>query len=181
MGDSSPVRRGKFVLERLLCTTLGRPPPGVNADMPPSGTTSDCKRDRYASHAIGGCRSCHAIIDPLGFSLENFDLSGQYRTTEAGHPECAIDGRGALADGRQFQGPRGLVDALLESGDLERCAVQKWYTFVIGRAPALDPGEQRLIDDLLTRFEAGGRDFKALLVETVAHPLFSQLRQELAP
>lgn len=176
VGDSSPVRRGKFVLQRLLCTELGKPPNGVPADRPPSGATGDCKRARYAAHAVGGCAACHTRLDPLGFALENFDLAGRYRTTEDGHPECTVDARGQLPDGRPFDGARGLVDALLASGELERCAVAQWTRFVVGRE--LAPADQPLVDDLVSRFEGGERRFRALVVETVAHPLFTYVRRE---
>jgi hypothetical protein len=113
---TSPVLRGKWILETLLGTPPPPPPPNVaeldetaGADKPAS------LRERLELHrADAACASCHATMDPLGFGLENFGVLGQWRSEVDGVP---IDARGELPDGTQFEGPAALKKLLLERQD----------------------------------------------------------------
>jgi hypothetical protein len=131
---TSPVLRGKWLLENILGTPPPPPPPNVpslNVEEKP-GEKPATIRERLAQHRANPvCASCHARIDPLGFALENFDAIGKWRTTDAGKP---VDASGQLPDGSQIDGPAGLRDVLLGKRDEFVIAVtQKLLTYALGR------------------------------------------------
>src|SRR6059036_3260949 len=109
---TSPVLRGKWVLENIV----GAPPPPPPPNVPPLKTDNPegkilTMRERMAAHRANPvCASCHQIMDPVGFSLENYDAIGRWRTDETGTP---IDASGNLPDGVKFDGASGLRQALL--------------------------------------------------------------------
>ncbi len=183
--DTSPTQRGIFVRTRLLCTEVGKPPPSVNADMPPvSATASNCKADRYASHAsTGNCKTCHQGLDPIGFGIEQFDQAGVYRTTDNGAPTCALDGKGKIAGlpagDVEFQGVTGLSDVLMNSGKFEQCIVTQIFRFASGRREA--PADLALIDNLTTGFKNKNRIFSELLLDYVSDSTFAFRKDEAAP
>jgi len=111
---TSPTQRGRFVVSRFLGVDPPSPPANVPplAERPPS---PGAMRDRMQAHKVNpSCASCHAIFDPLGMALENFDAAGGWRTTDGGSP---IDASGTLVDGTPFTGPAGLREALLKYRD----------------------------------------------------------------
>jgi mono/diheme cytochrome c family protein len=127
------VGRGKWILENLL----GAPPPAPPPDVPPlaeskSGGKVLTLRERMQQHRANPvCASCHARMDPLGFALENFDATGQWRTMEAGAP---IDASAALPDGTRFEGPGGLRKMLLgQSEQVATATTEKLLTYALGR------------------------------------------------
>lgn len=130
---TSPVKRGKWVLEAILGTPP--PPPSPDAgeldDTVPvdSGLTM---RERFEQHrADSACAICHRRIDPLGFGFETFDPVGRYRTQADGKP---VDPRGTLLDGRSFTGPAELKQVLIEDRDaFTRALAEKMLTYAIGR------------------------------------------------
>ena len=104
---TSPVIRGKWILTNILGAPPPPPPPNVPAlkDNTRSAKTLSM-RERLAQHrANPACAGCHKLMDPVGFSLENFDAVGRWRTTEDGKP---IDATGGLPDGSKFDGVAGL-------------------------------------------------------------------------
>jgi Protein of unknown function (DUF1592)/Protein of unknown function (DUF1588)/Protein of unknown function (DUF1585)/Protein of unknown function (DUF1587)/Protein of unknown function (DUF1595)/Planctomycete cytochrome C len=129
---TSPVIRGKWVLENIL----GAPPPPPPANVPDlkDNTVSSLLsvRERLAEHrANAACASCHNLMDPVGFALDNYDAVGRWRATEAGQP---IDVVGGLPDGSEFTGVAGLEQALLERPELfVRTLTEKLLTFALGR------------------------------------------------
>ncbi len=114
---TSPVLRGKWILETLLGTPPPPPPPGVpTLDAGGSPEAGKSLRERLEQHrADPACASCHAALDPLGFGLENFDVLGRWRDEADGVP---IDATGKLPDGSSFDGPEGLKELLLQRKDL---------------------------------------------------------------
>ena len=132
---TSPTKRGLWVLENLLGSPPPPPPPNVpalsDADQSHEGRSLSM-RERMEAHRTGPiCASCHRRMDPLGFSLENFDGIGAWRSTEGGTP---IDASSTLPDGAGFEGPSGLRDLLL--GREERFAetvTEKLLTYALGR------------------------------------------------
>ena len=130
---TSPVLRGKFVLENLL----GGPPPEPPPNVPALETSSDGKiltmREAMVMHRENpACRVCHAAMDPIGFSLENYDVVGKWRREFAGQP---IDASGLLPDGNTFDGPDGLQGLLLERpDDLVGTITEKLMRFALGRS-----------------------------------------------
>ena len=132
---TSPVVRGKWVLENLLGTPLPPPPPDVPAleEKPDPGGEAQSMRARIAQHrANPACASCHATMDPLGLSLENFDMVGRWRDVD--EALIPIDASGVLPDGTTFDGPDGLRNVLVGDPDrFVRTVSEKMLTYALGR------------------------------------------------
>ena len=130
---TSPVVRGKWVLENILGTPPPPPPPDV-PDLPEreAGEAQRSLRARLEAHRANPvCSACHARMDPLGFALEHFDAVGKWRTAEGGVP---IDASGALPDGTTFDGLPGLRDVLLARQDeFVTTVAEKLLTYALGR------------------------------------------------
>jgi hypothetical protein len=131
---TSPVVRGKWVLENFLGTSPPPPPPNV-PDLKPSVEPGAVlsMRDRMLAHrANPTCASCHAIMDPIGLALEHFDGVGRLRTlSESSEP---IDASGTLPDGTRFDGVAGLKQALLARSDQFVATIaEKLLTYALGR------------------------------------------------
>ena len=129
---TSPVIRGKWVLENLLGTPPPPPPANVPALVDNTVSSSLTVRERLAQHRADiACAGCHKLMDPVGFSLENFDAVGRWRTYEEGRP---IDASAGLPDGSRFEGVAGLERALLNRPELfVRTLTEKLLTFALGR------------------------------------------------
>jgi hypothetical protein len=133
---TSPVLRGKWVLDNLL----GAPPPQPPPDVPALQENShDAKpvplRVRLQQHRANPiCSSCHATMDPIGFALENLDAVGAVRTFDSGE---RVEVAGELADGTKLDGPVGLQNVLIGKGDVFRTAfTEKLLTYALGRGVA---------------------------------------------
>ena len=130
---TSPVVRGKWIMDNLL----GAPPPQPPANVPPlteitEGATPHTVRDRLEAHRKNpACASCHTKMDPIGFALENFDATGRWRTRDNGY---RLDARGQLVDGTHLDGPASLRNALVSRSDAFRTTfTQKLLTYALGR------------------------------------------------
>jgi hypothetical protein len=130
---TSPVLRGKWLLENILGTPPPPPPPGVPG-LKESGENGKpvTVRARLEQHRKDpACAVCHVRMDPLGFALENFDAIGRWRTTGDGAP---IDNSSVLPDGTSFQGVAGLRKILLgHGGQFARALTEKLMTYALGR------------------------------------------------
>lgn len=134
-GDTSPTERGKAVWTRLLCQEIPPPPPEVDSGIPPSGGPANaCKEQRYDMREKVECASCHAILDSIGFGLENYGPAGEWRVEEPDRSDCRIAGEGELAGSEPFAGAGALGTLLVETGQLEGCFMQNVYQFAVGRA-----------------------------------------------
>jgi mono/diheme cytochrome c family protein len=131
---TSPVKRGKWVLENLLGAPVPQPPPGVETNLTETtaGAAPTSVRQRLERHrANPNCASCHAVMDPVGFSLEPFDLIGKWRDADGGSP---VNATGRLADGTTLDGPASLRKALLSRRDaVAATATEKLLTYALGR------------------------------------------------
>ena len=132
---TSPVKRGKWILENLLGAPVPQPPPGVETNLTETdeaGSAPTSVRQRLERHrASPNCASCHAVMDPVGFSLEHFDLIGKWRETDGG---AAVNATGRLADGTALDGPATLRKALLERRtSVATTAAEKLLTYALGR------------------------------------------------
>ncbi len=158
-GRSSPTLRGKALREILLCEHVPRPPPNVDfskvENPDPSLKTMRQRLTVHRSNPV--CAGCHRITDPIGLALENFDGAGEYRATENGAP---IDASGTL-DGRDFNSPEGLGEALHDNPALSSCLVQR--AFAYGTGHALRPQDKPLLDYFNARFQAEGYRLPQLL------------------
>jgi hypothetical protein len=130
---TSPVKRGKWILENLLGTPPPPPLPNVG-ELRPTSQSGDVlsMRQRMEQHrARPVCASCHAMMDPLGLALENFDAVGKWRTL--GESSAPIDASGSLPDGTKFEGSAGLRQALLQSNRFAATLTEKMLTYALGR------------------------------------------------
>src|SRR5207253_3837822 len=128
---TSPVKRGKWVLEQLLGTPPPPPPPNV-PDLDDQKELTGTLRQRMEQHRANAiCASCHARMDPIGFAFENFDAIGAYRERDGQSP---IDPSGELPDGQKFDGPAGLKSILKGKKELfARSLAEKMLTYALGR------------------------------------------------
>jgi hypothetical protein len=179
---SSPVRRGVFVLT-LACQPPPPPPAGLIIT-PPTHSTVETTRERFAAHSDNpACASCHRFIDPPGFAFEHYDGVGQWRDTENGHP---IDATGGLVTARDeallapVDGLDALEEALAGSRQVHDCLARGVYQFALGRE--LTPADECTLAQVSERFWTSGGSFQGLLEAIVASPSFrGNLEPELAP
>lgn len=162
---TSPVLRGRWVLESLLGERVPPPPPGV-PPLEEKGQTADALslRQQLERHRQNpDCASCHDRMDPLGFGLENFDNLGRWRDTDRGQP---VDARGTLPSGQTFEGPAGLKSVLMARKDaVVRHLARKLTGFAFGRE--LNAFDQCVIDRALEMLQA--QEYRAsVLVEAIA-------------
>ncbi|HUS05932.1 MAG TPA: DUF1588 domain-containing protein, partial [Bryobacteraceae bacterium] len=157
---TSPVLRGKWLLDAILGTPPPPPPPNVPALDEHAGAAAKTLRERLAQHrADPACASCHSRIDPLGFALENFDPIGRWRTTDA---EMAIDTRGELPDGTKFEGPDQLKAVLLErKGLFLRNLTRRMLGYALGRGLTLR--DSCVVESLVKDVEAADYSAQALI------------------
>jgi hypothetical protein len=131
---TSPVRRGKFILNRMLCSTVPPPPPDVVPELPPPDPTKTLRQQMADHRTKASCATCHTIMDALGFAFEHFDGAGNYRANDQGH---AIDASGsAMIDGVgtiSFQDAAGLANALAASPAAHECFTRQWLRYAIDR------------------------------------------------
>lgn len=148
---TSPVLRGKWILE----TVLGTPPPPPPANVPSlkedhEGAAPQTLRERLEEHRRDPvCASCHSRIDPLGFALENYDVLGRWRSEDNGKP---IDSRGQLPDGAKIEGPEQLKKVLLDRKEVFlRHFTSKMLGYALGRG--LTPSDACTVDQIMGQLE----------------------------
>jgi len=157
---TSPTVRGKFVREALLCQSIPPPPPDVG-ELPEPSPDLPTMRERLREHRENpACATCHAVTDPIGLGLENFDAIGAFRERENG---ALIDPSGEL-DGTSFADARGLGEALRDHPDLTRCLVRNLYRYSSGHVETTR--EARMLDRVALGFEDEG--LRTLMVEIVS-------------
>lgn len=159
-GRSSPTIRGKTVRELFLCQTVPAPPGNVNFDVvqDTSNPIHKTARDRLVAHSTNPtCAGCHAVMDPIGLAMENYDAVGLYRTHENG---VEIDVSGTL-EGKSYRGLIELQKVLAESRAVPACLVKRVYEYGVGRATAR--GEREWLTNLTDRFGREGYEFPALI------------------
>lgn len=167
---TSPVIRGKWILENLLGAPPPDPPPDVPGLVETDGQgTALTMRERMARHrADPNCASCHAVMDPLGFSLEHFDAVGRWRTIgDAGE---RIDAAGAMPDGSEFEGVEGLRQALLSSELFLTTMTEKLMTYALGRG--LQPYDMPTVRRIVDRAAEEDYRFSAFIMGIVESPAF---------
>jgi hypothetical protein len=182
--QSSPVLRGKYVRERLLCQPIPPPPDGlmVVAPDPAPGLST---RERWAAHSTDpSCSGCHRLMDPIGFGFEHYDAIGQYREMDDGRP---VDARGELLAAGDvtgaFEGVPELAERLAASPEVADCMTAQWFQFALGRPEVDDDGCS--LSSLADVMEASGGDVRELIVAIVSTDAFLYRRaapgEEVSP
>lgn len=162
---TSPVLRGRWILEEILGSRVPPPPPGVPSLEEISAEEGDLTfRERLELHrAKPECASCHDRMDPLGFGLENFDAIGRWRNEAEGHP---VDAVGKLPSGETFSGPEELKQVLLKRQDeFQRHFIRKLLGFALGRS--LNKFDDCVIDDCMKAL-AENEMRSAVIIEVIA-------------
>ncbi|HEU5257301.1 MAG TPA: DUF1592 domain-containing protein [Vicinamibacterales bacterium] len=161
---TAPTLRGKWILENLI----GAPPPPPPANVPPldekPGAAPRTMRERMSAHRTAtACASCHRLLDPLGFAMENFDAVGAWRTHEGRAP---IDASGVLADGTMVNGVAELRDALATHPDLfARTLTEKLMTYALGRG--LQHYDMPVVRGIIRDAKPGGLRFSSIVLGIV--------------
>ncbi len=176
--QTSPVLRGQFVRDKLLCDPIPPPPPGVSVAPPRVDPTLTTKQ-RFAQHrASPSCAGCHALMDPIGFAFEHYDGIGRWRATEGAFP---IDATGQIRSTEDvnvsFDGAVELAARLAASKQVRRCLATQWFRFALGR------GERDLdtpsIDAAYQAFARAGFDVRELIVAIAAGDAFRHARADV--
>jgi hypothetical protein len=162
---TSPVKRGRWVLEQIL----GQPPPPPPPNVPelPEGSqavASGSLRQRMEQHrANPACANCHTRMDAIGFALENYNAVGAWRTKDG---SFEIDPSGTLPDGSTFKGVADLKKTILAKKDLfARCMIEKMMIYALGRG--LEPYDDRAVDKALASLTKNQYRFSSLVAEIV--------------
>lgn len=162
---TSPVKRGKWVLENIVGDPPPPAPPGVpSLEQSASGKEQLSLREQLEIHrANPSCASCHKVMDPIGLGLENFNAIGQYREKDG---KIAIDSAGQLADGRQFTGSKELLTCLLEDQDkFAHHFTTKLLTFALGRG--LVRQDTCTINDILAQTKSNQYNMREIVKSVV--------------
>ncbi len=169
---TSPVIRGKWVLANILGVPPPPPPPNVPSIEQTIGKNLSM-RERLAQHrADPVCAGCHKLMDPVGFSLENYDAVGRWRTSDAGQP---IDATGGLPDGSEFEGVDGLEHALLKRPELfAGVLTEKLLTYALGRG--VETYDEPAVRGILSKAQTDHFRFSSL-VRGIAESTPFQMRR----
>jgi hypothetical protein len=176
---TAPVLRGKWVLDNLLGIPPPPPPANVAASLPDKSEDGKVLtvRQQLETHRTNpACSPCHSLMDPIGFSLENFSAIGQWRTMDSGMP---LDASGALYDGTRFQGPVELRKLLLERQELVvHTVTEKLLTYALGRG--LESYDQPAVRSILRESAPRNYRWSSLILGIVNSTPF-QMRRSREP
>lgn len=173
---TSPVKRGKWVMENLLGTPLPPAPPNVPVLSDDNhGPLVGTLRQRMEQHrANPACAGCHARMDPIGFGLENYDAVGKWRIADGDTP---VDPSGVLPDGSKFSGPSQLRQVLMRKKTLfVHCLADKLMTYALGRG--LERTDRCNLDDIVNSTQKDGDRFSALVAAIVQSDPFREQRRD---
>jgi hypothetical protein len=175
---TSPVMRGKWVMEVLMGTPPPPPPPGVPALEATAGVAKGhvlTTRERMEMHrASPVCRSCHLFMDPIGLALDNYDVTGKWRIKEAGNP---LDTHGQLYDGTELASPKDLLNALLKRPDpLLRNFTVNLMAYALGRR--VEPYDMPTVRQIVRDAEKNGNKMSSFILGVVNSPAFRMQKAE---
>lgn len=159
---TNPVRRGVFLLRSIMCQELPEPPESIAEEIkPPDPVAGRTGRERYSIHSDNpGCASCHAVMDPPGFALENYDALGRWRNEEN---DVVIDASGELSLlARPFEGPQEMIQQIAEHPDTRDCFTKKWVSFAYGKI--LTEDDELLVTQTDEAFAATDGSVRSLLL-----------------
>ena len=166
---TSPVIRGKWVLDNILNEPPPPPPPDIPTLEESAGDSAGTMRQQLEKHrANTACAACHARMDPLGFGLENFDAIGRWRDRDGDAP---IDASGVLPGGRSFTGPAELKAVIVENKDaFTRALAEKMLTYATGRG--MEVRDRAAVRRIADRVEASEYRFQELILAVVESEAF---------
>ncbi|UQA58160.1 DUF1592 domain-containing protein [Polyangium aurulentum] len=164
---TSPTLRGKFVRERLLCTSIPAPPGNVVTTIPEGGDAKTMREKLKEHQTNPSCAGCHVMMDNIGLALENFDGVGAFRLTEN---DVTIDVSGSIDGDATFEGVRELGGVLREDERVGLCMVRNLFRQGTGHVDT--DGERKVLAALGEAFVKDGRKLKGLLAEMVASDAF---------
>ncbi len=174
---TSPVKRGKYVLENLLGTPPPPPPPDVpDINDPKRKELTGSFRQKMEQHRKDAlCNGCHQRMDDIGFALENFDGIGRWRARDG---DEEINSAGVLVSGEKFANATELRAVLMKQkrGDFIRCVTEKMLTYALGRG--LEYYDRPAIEDIARKVDAGGAKFSTLVLTLVNSVPFQKRRGE---
>ena len=175
---TSPVLRGKWVLDNLLDAPPPEPPPNVPIiDEAAIGDSATQREQLEAHRADPTCAACHRRMDPLGFGLENFDAIGQWRAVDG---KFAVDPSGTLPDGRAFSGPAELTAILASEHEaFAKALTSKMLTYALGRG--LEPYDRRTVRMIARALPGHDYRFSGLVLEIVKSLPFQMRRGVTTP
>jgi hypothetical protein len=167
---TSPVKRGKWILENLLGTPPPPAPPGV-PELEKTALTGTLRQQMEQHRVNPACASCHKLMDPLGMALENYDAIGRWRTEDHGQP---IDTIGELPNGDAVSGPGDLIRNLKEKNAelFARCLVEKLMTYGLGRG--LEYYDKCAIDKIMVSVAKDDYQFSSLILQIVLSDPFQR-------
>ena len=168
---TSPTRRGQWILEKLLCTEIGAPPPGQGLFFDPTRLNEDVtETPQLLLHFTDPtCAACHVMMDPLGLAMENYDAIGRWRDVDQGlfeELEMVFDADDILWSTEQ------VIDKVANDPDFVRCVVWQVYTYALGRAPL--PSDEAVIDGLVEQLPEIDYSLRGLMVRIVASAPFRE-------
>lgn len=171
---TSPVKRGKWILDQLLCLPPAPPPPDIDIP-PPDPDAGGTMREQLAKHREDPlCASCHEQMDPLGLAFEHYDAIGQFRTHDKGF---LIDASGEVpTDGDAFEDAVELADLLAADDEFPACTVRKTLIYALGRGLTLD--DLDYLDAIEAEFVLANMRFPDLIKLIVTSDPFLQRRGE---
>lgn len=173
-GRTSPVKRGKWILENLFGDAPPPAPPGVPELEETAEASPDASlREQLAQHrADPGCAACHKVMDPLGLGLENFDGVGRWRTEDDGHK---IDASGTLPSGKSFDGPLEMIEIVKGQKDKYfRTLTEKMLTYAVGRG--MQYYDKCAVDECLRHMKSEGYRFSSLVESIILSDPFLRRR-----
>lgn len=177
---TSPVKRGKWILENLLAAPPPPPPPNVpslEAQKEETKKTASLRERLELHRSNPACAACHRLMDPLGFGLENFDAIGKWRDKDHDSP---VDPRGELPGGRTFSGPVELRQILIErKAEFRRCVATKLLTYALGRG--LEYFDECALNEVTAKMESRDDKFSVLVLEIVKSTAFRQRARTAMP
>jgi hypothetical protein len=178
-GRTSPVKRGKFVLEQLLASPPPPPPPNIPSFRDRRDDSAKASlRVRFEAHrSDASCIACHARMDPIGFAMENFDAIGRWREKDGGF---VIDASGELPEGQSFNGPAELRKVLMgQKDEFVQALVAKMLTYALGRGMELS--DRCTIREISEAVAKDGYRFSSMIDNIVASDAFQKRRAKRPP
>jgi hypothetical protein len=168
---TAPVIRGKWVLENIVGSPLPPPPPGADSlDEDNAANTEASLRKRLEAHRQKpNCISCHSVMDPIGFGLENFDPIGAWREEADAFP---VDAAGTLLGGQQFEGALELVQILRQDDRFLRCVTEKLATYALGRP--MNPQDRPMLQSVLNNLDPEHPTLRQILLGIIRSQTFRQ-------